>query len=221
MARTSQSTQTETVGLPTVGEDGDVCAQCGSVLATDQRYCLNCGWRRGEPRVDYETRMMNGAQPGTAVAQAQAPSGFQQSPIFAVGTIAVLGIMLLLGVLIGKDDNDATQTVAAQAPATTTTASTPTDTTATAGGAKAANAAKGGGAPGQGNIEKGGSGSTEGVATVDTQALEEAARSGQGAQAGKNLPDQVATGGSQEAIDPEGIKNAGGSDGSPSSCIGC
>jgi hypothetical protein len=217
MAPTSGAGEKETVGLPAVGQPGDTCEQCGSALATDQRYCLNCGWRRGEARVDYQGRMLsgaNGAQP-VAVAQAPAASGFYQSPIFAVGTIALLGIMLLLGVLIGKDDNGGTQTVAAT-PATTTTASTPTDTTATtASTGKAAKAA----AAGQGNVEKGGTGSTAGVATVDTQSLENAANSGQGAQAGKNLPDQVATGGDQESTDPEGIKNAGG--GSGSTCIGC
>jgi uncharacterized OB-fold protein len=216
MARTPESGEAETVGLPRVGEEGEVCAQCGSVMATDQRYCLNCGRRRGEPRVDYQTRMMNGAQ-ATPPPPAQA-SRFQQSALFAVGTIALLGVMLLLGVLIGKEDNNTTP-VAAQAPVTTTTASTPTETTApTASNKKAAKkAAKGGTAAGQGNVEKGGSGSAEGVATVDTQALEEAARSGQGAQAGKNLPNQVATPGESEALDPNG--QAGG--GSSATCIGC
>jgi hypothetical protein len=216
MAQTTGGGKGETIGLPPVGAEGEACAQCGSVLATDQRYCLNCGWRRGDPRVDYERRMMNGVQP-TTVAQPAATGGssFAQSPIFAVGTIALLGIMLLLGVLIGKDDNN-TPTVAAQAPAaTTTTAAAPTDTTATTA-SKTSKQAKGA-AAGQGNVEKGGTGSAEGVATVDTEALENAANAGQGAQAGKNLPNQVATGGDQEKLDPNG--QAGG--GSGSTCIGC
>jgi hypothetical protein len=207
----------ETVGLPAVGQEGDTCAQCGSVLATDQRYCVNCGWRRGEARVDYATQVLNGGQPANgAVAPTRPAAGMQQSPIFAIGAIAVLGVMLLLGVLIGKEDNGNTQTVAATP--TQTTASTPTTTTPTADATAGQKAGKGEGA-GQGNVEKGGSGSTAGVATVDAQALEDAAQSGQGAQAGKNLPNQVATGGDQEATDPEGIKNAGG--GSGSTCIGC
>ena len=212
MAQTSESGTGETVGLPAVGEKGDVCGQCGSVLATDQRYCLNCGWRRGEPRVDYEARMMNGGQPATAPPPAQ-PAGFHQSPIFAVGTIALLGIMLLLGVLIGKGDNGGTQTVAA-APAQTTTSAAATPTTPTANAAPEKGAKS---AAGQGDVEKGGSGSTKGVATVDAQALENAAQSGQGAQAGKNLPDQVATPGEAEKLDPNG--QAGG--GSGATCIGC
>jgi uncharacterized OB-fold protein len=222
MAQTTETGQpeTETMGLPAVGQEGDVCAQCGSVLATDQRYCLNCGSRRGEPRVDFEARMVNGVQPATAgAAPTQAPAGFQQSPIFAVGTIALLGIMLLLGVLIGKDDNGGgSQTVVAAPAQTTPTTTTPT---ASATPTPTPKNKKVTAAPGQGKVEKGGTGSTQGVQQVDTAALEQAANSGEGAQAGKNLPDQVATGGQQEAIDPKGIKNAGGNDGSPSACIGC
>ena len=60
MASTTGTGDGETVGLPVVGQEGDTCEQCGSVLATDQRYCLNCGWRRGESRVDYEKRLNGG-----------------------------------------------------------------------------------------------------------------------------------------------------------------
>jgi hypothetical protein len=210
MASTTGTEKGETIGLPAVGQEGETCEQCGSVLATDQRYCVNCGWRRGEPRVDYEMRMLNGTQPApVAGAQAAAPTSFVQSPLFAVGTIALLGIMLLLGVLIGKDNNGTTQTVAAQAPVTTTTASTPTDTTATT--ASNNKSAKGGAgtAPGQGNVVEGGSGSTQGIQTADTNASpQEQAKSG---------PDVVATQGAPEKLDPNG--QAGG--GSGATCIGC
>ncbi|MFZ1153571.1 MAG: hypothetical protein WAN93_01560, partial [Solirubrobacteraceae bacterium] len=29
------------------------CAGCGATLADDQRYCLQCGARRGKPRIDF------------------------------------------------------------------------------------------------------------------------------------------------------------------------
>ena len=35
------------------GQPGEPCEECGAPLAADQRYCLNCGRRRGGPRVDY------------------------------------------------------------------------------------------------------------------------------------------------------------------------
>lgn len=202
------------IELPKVGDEGDSCPQCGSALATDQRYCLNCGWRRAEPRVDYERQL---TQPTTAVGSPGAAGQMvpqQFSPIVAIGAIAVLGVMLLLGVLIGND-NDEPQLVAGAAAAPTTTtaaATTPTTTTPTA----APKAAKGT-APGTGNVEKGGTGSTEGVATADLEALEEAQKQGKGKDAGAALPDQVATQGDPVAQDPGG--QAGG--GSGSTCIGC
>lgn len=206
-----------TVDLPVLGKEGDTCEQCGSTLAVDQRYCLNCGWRRGETRVDYETRLNGGAAasngataPNGAVATAPQPSQ-QWTPAFAILAIGLLGVMLLLGVLIGKKGNDNTQTVAAQAAPTTTTAAAPAVTTPTTASTKKAPAKGGssGTAPGEGNVVAGGTGSTNGVATADTSKspLENA----------KNGPDVVATGGDKAPLDPNGA--AGG--GSDATCIGC
>ena len=204
-----------TTEQPTTAGDGATCPECGSALAADQRYCLNCGWRRGEARVDYETQILRAGQPATAGAPAGTTraSNPQWSPVVAIGAIALLGVFLLLGVLIGKKDNNTTQTVAAQAAPTTTTATTPTDTTATAAAPKADDkgpkAATAGTAPGQGNVVQGGSGNTEGIQTADTnKSVQENA---------KNGPDVVATEGAPEKLDPSG--QAGG--GSDATCIGC
>ena len=201
---------------PTVNGEGVTCPTCGSALAADQRYCLNCGWRRGEARVDYEKQILGGGVPATAGASAGTPAAGnpQWSPVVAIGAIALLGVFLLLGVLIGKKDNNTTQTVAAQAAPTTTAAATPTDTTATTAAApeakdKGAKAATAGTAPGQGNVVQGGSGNTEGIQTADTnKSVQENA---------KNGPDVVATQGTPEKLDPNG--QAGG--GSSATCIGC
>jgi hypothetical protein len=200
---------------PAVTGDGVTCPDCGSALASDQRYCLNCGWRRGEARVDYEAQILRRGQPVTAGAPAGTPAtgSPQWSPVVAIGAIALLGVFLLLGVLIGKKDNNTTQTVAAQAAPTTTTATTPTDTTASAAAPKAkdkgAKAAAAGTVPGQGNVVQGGSGNTEGIQTADTNASPQ--------ENAKNGPDVVATGGAPEKLDPSGP--AGG--GSDATCIGC
>jgi hypothetical protein len=190
----------------------ETCPECGSALASDQRYCLNCGWRRGEARVDYETQILR-TQSGAPNGVVQVAQPRQQiSPIVAIGSIALLGIFLLLGVLIGKKDNN-TQTVAAAPAPTTTTAAAPTNTTASAAATpKAAKASKGGGggtAPGQGQVVQGGSGSTAGIQTADTNASPQ--------QQAKNGPDVVATQGKPAALDPNG--QAGG--GSSATCIGC
>lgn len=94
------------------------CSGCGFPLAADQRYCLNCGRRRGEPRVDYAPLLA--AEPATPpAAQAAAalpppaPRAPEASPLVAVSGIALLGLMLLVGVLIGRGDgNGGTQDAA-------------------------------------------------------------------------------------------------------------
>lgn len=95
------------------------CPSCGAALAEDQRYCLNCGQRRGEPRVDFRQHLdtkatatqeapppANGAgAPGAVPPVAPPPPEKPQrdyAPLAAAGGIAVLGIMLLIGVLIGR-----------------------------------------------------------------------------------------------------------------------
>jgi hypothetical protein len=213
MGLTSGTGEGETVGLPVVGQEGDTCEQCGSVLATDQRYCLNCGWRRGESRVDYEKRLNGGVYTANGSAPSAATTANPQwTPAFAILAIALLGVMLLLGVLIGKKGNNSTQTVAAQAPATTTTAATPTTATtaSTAGNNKAAKGGGSGTAPGQGSVIQGGSGKVD--SSVPT-----ASGGNNTAQNAKNGPNVVSTGnGPPPATDN---KPAGG--GSGSTCIGC
>jgi hypothetical protein len=212
MARTTETDGT--VELPVLGKEGDTCEQCGSALAVDQRYCLNCGWRRGESRVDYEQRLMgNGAvtaNGASAVAPTAAAPAQQWTPAFAILAIALLGVMLLLGVLIGKKGDD-TQTVQAQAaPTTTATAATPTtDTTATTAAAKPDKGGGNGTAPGEGNVVQGGTGDTSGIAAADTGKSP--------SETAKNGPDVVATQGTPAAKDPNG--QAGG--GSDATCIGC
>jgi hypothetical protein len=199
-------------GQPAAAPTADVCPDCGWGMAADQRYCLNCGWRRGGARVDYETQILQSGPGATEVTVATRPTS-QWSPLVAIGAIALLGVFLLLGVLIGKKDNNGTQTVAAQAaPTTTAPAAAPTDTTASAppkakdkGGAKAAAAP----APGQGNVVQGGSGDTAGIQTANTTASPQ--------ENAKNGADVVATQGKPEALDPNG--QAGG--GSGATCIGC
>ncbi|MEX2105314.1 MAG: hypothetical protein WD810_00295 [Solirubrobacterales bacterium] len=103
---------------PPLGSPGEPCRSCGAALAADQRYCLNCGERRGGPRVDDYRRHLNGhataAAPPAGEPQAKAPSpaaalaaGEEKrqrdyAPLAAAGGIAVLGVMLLIGVLIGR-----------------------------------------------------------------------------------------------------------------------
>ena len=124
MTREDEATNPEPLG-----KEGDVCAQCGTKLAVDQRYCLNCGTPRAEPRLDFQRHLSAGGGSGAGPSRAGAGGGgVQWSPLFVVLAIAALGVMLLLGVLIGKDDNEVTVT---EVPASTTTTTTPAATTPT------------------------------------------------------------------------------------------
>src|ERR1700750_2531770 len=64
----------------------DSCPECGSGMAADQRYCLNCGWRRGGARVDYEAQILRTGPGTTEVTVATAPRS-QWSPMVAIGAI--------------------------------------------------------------------------------------------------------------------------------------
>src|SRR5947209_1507242 len=47
------------------GTVGDRCTNCQKPLAADQRYCVNCGQRRGKPRFSFESLAAQAA-PGQA-----------------------------------------------------------------------------------------------------------------------------------------------------------
>jgi hypothetical protein len=208
---------------------GEPCEQCGSPLAADQRYCLNCGRRRGGPRVDYRERMRGdaaaaGGEPAPApapeAAEAKEPEKGQRdyAPLAAVGGIAVLGLMLLIGVLIGRGDGG--------------TAPAPAPVVVQSGGEAAASGAGAGGDGGEGpggaglgtsggngksksEKAKGGSekGSSEGAVTASEDDLAEL-ESETGEEAAKNalkLPDKIATPGAPPPIDKS--KPPGGGEG--------
>lgn len=98
------------------GESGDRCTACGSPLAHDQRYCVECGERRGQSRFPV-------AQPATEITTRQAHTVRpRRSTTVSSGTtlVAGVGVLLLaigLGVLIGKignNNNTPARTPAAQ-----------------------------------------------------------------------------------------------------------
>jgi hypothetical protein len=108
----------ELLQQPSLGKPGEPCEECGAALAADQRYCLNCGRRRGGPRIDYgavmaaTTSEQASQQPQPAASANGAPPPEEPAkrerdyaPLAAVGGIAILGLMLLIGVLIGKGDS--------------------------------------------------------------------------------------------------------------------
>jgi hypothetical protein len=92
----------------------DNCANCGAPLALDQRYCLQCGQRRGDPRLPFmDAVVLMDAVQRTQNAPPPPPPAKKRrggiSPNAALITgIGVLLLALGLGVLIGRSGNNET-----------------------------------------------------------------------------------------------------------------
>ena len=81
---------------------GDRCANCGSPLASDQRYCLECGERRGQAR-------FNAVLPTKSAAVVRTETARRSGPRFTSATTLIAGVGTLLlamgiGVLIGRSN---------------------------------------------------------------------------------------------------------------------
>jgi hypothetical protein len=97
------------INRPLLGEPNAPCRGCGSPLAADQRYCLQCGARRAEARLSFldilARQVPQGA--GAAAATGPAPSppgrwlGRMSTNAAAVAGVACLLLALGVGVLIG------------------------------------------------------------------------------------------------------------------------
>lgn len=227
-----------------LGKQGEVCEECGGPLAVDQRYCLNCGHRRGEARVDYRGVMETGTasaagpnaaavdsvSPGSAVAATDAAGGDSKppsggkgerdlAPLAAVGGIAVLGLMLLVGVLIGKGNSTGTSSATPQvvrvpaATAATAAAVAAGEETAATGGRKK----KLGGGSGKSEAKSqglgGGGKEDDSVHEASSSELEELeGESGEdAAKKSLELPNKIATPGAPPPIDKS--KPPGGGEG--------
>jgi hypothetical protein len=86
------------------GAVGDRCASCGAPLASDQRYCIQCGERRGKSRFTPATTTTPAAQATAQVAHvpAEPPRSRQPSGATVVAGIATLVLALGVGVEIGR-----------------------------------------------------------------------------------------------------------------------
>lgn len=197
---------------PILGEPGATCKGCGTVLAEDQRYCLACGERRGEARLNF-LELLPDRQARTQAPQTTAAGGPAVQPgvldRLQANTAAIAGVACLIlaigvGVLIGKGGDDgasrqaAPQVIsvggAAAAPAATT------DTPADAGGSgKSAAKAKSAAADD--------AGSTDSKATNPALKALDASGGSDYAKKAAKLPKTVGTGG---APPPKDNKPAAG-----------
>jgi len=106
--------------MASVNPAAEQCPNCQAYIAADQRYCLACGTRCGEPRLPFmdAVTFMDAmkSSPEAAVAGPQ-PSKRRMSPNTALfATIGVLLLAMGVGVLIGRSGNGTSSAPTAAAP---------------------------------------------------------------------------------------------------------
>jgi hypothetical protein len=88
-----------------VAGTSDHCANCGAPLASDQRYCVNCGERRGKPRFSLAGGQQEVVEE-TTVRSAKAPRRPRTSSTFnLIAGVATLLLAMGVGVLIGHSNS--------------------------------------------------------------------------------------------------------------------
>jgi hypothetical protein len=193
-----------------LGKAGEPCRECGAPLAADQRYCLNCGKRRGEPRIDFERHVPAGGTTGTNGSRPPAPaSGAGQAP--PTGDRPPQRDYTLIGVLIGKGDSGGVATT----PAPVVVQGGEVDAGKTAAGKEAGEGepeSKQTGAKGSGkggDVVNGGSADTGSAPVASDEQLQQLQEQSpqEYAENSAKLPDEIATGG---APPPEDNKTPGG-----------
>jgi hypothetical protein len=115
------------VHVPRLARETEPCAHCGALLASDQRYCLNCGERRADMRVPFPVTAAPVATPPAPPRPVvrRDPGGLPQwavSAFFGLAGAAALALGILAGVLLagGGDDTPPPAAVASTPVATAT-----------------------------------------------------------------------------------------------------
>jgi hypothetical protein len=103
---------------PSAVQSGDMCGPCGAAMAADQRYCLECGQRRGDPRLPFMDAVVLMDAVKRPKQQAPPPpkrkrGGISPNAALIAG-VATLLLALGIGVLIGRSGtHEVAQTAAA------------------------------------------------------------------------------------------------------------
>jgi hypothetical protein len=101
------------------------CPNCGARMAADQRYCLNCGHRRGEPRLPFMDAVvfmesMNAPGGGAGSTPPPPPAQSDSGNLWIANAALIAGVATLVlaigvGFLIGRSGHDnSTQAAAPQ-----------------------------------------------------------------------------------------------------------
>ncbi len=96
------------------------CPSCGAAVLSDQRYCLSCGQRRGDPRLPFmDAVVFMEAMKGPPATASPQPAKKQRRISPNAALIAGVGTLLLalgIGVLIGRTGDHGETSTAQAAP---------------------------------------------------------------------------------------------------------
>ncbi len=99
------------------------CPSCGAHMAADQRYCLECGLRRGDPRLpfmDAVVFMDAMRRPAAATQPSSPPPPERRSRMTAnaslIAGVATLVLAIGVGVMIGQSGDNGSSVASAPAP---------------------------------------------------------------------------------------------------------
>lgn len=102
---------------------GEACAKCGATMAGDQRYCIECGERRGDPRFTLgpggapattEPQPVQQLQPAYPMSPTPAQRNRWSSGLALVSGVGVLLLAMGVGVLIGNNGSGTSGTPTSQ-----------------------------------------------------------------------------------------------------------
>ena len=106
-----------------IATSGDQCPTCKAHMAADQRYCLSCGHRRGDPRLPFMDAVvfMDAVNRPRDAATPPTPPPSDRSPRMSANASLIAGIATLVlaigvGVLIGRSGNSGSAPVASNTP---------------------------------------------------------------------------------------------------------
>ena len=97
------TTNTDKLPSATLRPPDERCGECSAPLVPDQRYCLNCGLRRGSPRVDV---LDLPAASGGANARAKKRLSISRGAAAATIVVVALGGILLGTALDGGSSSE-------------------------------------------------------------------------------------------------------------------
>lgn len=90
--------------------DINQCPNCRAVVASDQSYCMSCGARQAGARMPFASRNGDGTHDTpTPQGSGDDPPPKDLTPVVALGGLALLALVLVIGVLIGRSGQNGTK----------------------------------------------------------------------------------------------------------------